>query len=659
MKSDGRKRVIIENIWPQINEGTFPIKRVTGEEVVVEADVFADGHDEIAAVLAYTSDRLDDWREVPMQPLGNDRWQARFCIEEMCRYYYTVWGWIDHFKSWQTALIKKSEAGRDISMDIQTGITLIREAVGKASKSDAAFLKEIVDSLTKEKEAPAAVSIAADRELSAVMNRYVDKSLATRYHKEFAVSVDRDRARFSSWYELFPRSCGHGDHGTFADFEEMLPVIANMGFDIVYLPPIHPIGKTNRKGKNNATTCHPGDPGSPWAIGSDEGGHKAVHPALGTLYDFKHFVNKAHELGLEVALDIAFQCSPDHPYVREHPEWFKKRPDGTIQHAENPPKIYEDIVPFDFECGNWEALWHELRSVIEFWLDTGVRIFRIDNPHTKSFPFWEWLISAMRQEHPDVLFLAEAFTRPKIMQRLAKLGFSQSYTYFTWRNTKYELTQYMMELTQGPMREYFRPNFWPNTPDILPEFLQYGGRPAFILRLALAATLSSNYGIYGPAYELCINSAMPEKEEYADSEKYEIKQWDRERPDSLTDLITRINRIRKENPALQTTLNIRFHHTDNDVLLFFSKRTSDGSNTILVIVNLDPFHTQSGWITLPVHEFDITAGETYLVHDLIADDKYVWQGERNYVELNPAILPVHIFRLHRRLRKETDFDYYM
>lgn len=432
-----------------------------------------------------------------------------------------------------------------------------------------------------------------------------------------------------------------------------------MGFDVLYLPPIHPIGKTNRKGKNNSPVAQPGDVGSPWAIGSEEGGHKSVHPQLGTIEDFVSLVNKAKEYNIEIALDLAFQCSPDHPYVREHPEWFKWRPDGTVQYAENPPKKYEDVLPLNFETENWRELWEELKSIVVFWIEKGVRIFRVDNPHTKPFRFWKWLIEEIKRDYPDVIFLSEAFTRPKVMYHLAKAGFTQSYTYFTWRNTKREFIEYLTELTQTEVREYFRPNFWPNTPDILPEHLQFGGRPAFMMRLVLAATLSSNYGIYGPVFELCVSEALPGKEEYLNSEKYEIRYWDWDQPGNLKDFIARVNRIRRENPALQTTWNLKFFEVDNEYILFYGKVNEDLSNIILVVVNLDPHHTQSGWVRVPISELGIEPNQPYLVHDLLSEDKYIWQGEYNYVELNPHVIPARIFRVRKRLRKETDFDYFM
>jgi starch synthase (maltosyl-transferring) len=473
--------------------------------------------------------------------------------------------------------------------------------------------------------------------------------------------VDRQKAMFSSWYEIFPRSWGAkpGVHGTFKEAQRVLPEIARMGFDVVYLPPIHPVGKSYRKGKNNATQCLPGDPGSPWAIGSSEGGHKSVNPQLGTLEDFKAFIAKAKEYKLEVALDIAYQCSPDHPYLKGHPGWFKWRPDGTVQYAENPPKKYEDIVPFNFDTEDRQGLWEELKSIIVFWAEQGVRIFRIDNPHTKPFLFWDWMLAEVRKTYPDAIFLAEAFTRPNIMYRLAKSGFTQSYTYFTWRNTKKEFEEYLTELAQTEVADFFRPNFWPNTPDILAEHLQHAARPAFIMRAVLAATMSSNWGIYGPAFELCENVPFPGKEEYNDNEKYEIKKWDWDRPGNIKDVITRLNLIRRENPALQQTRNIRFCKINNDQLIAFYKATADFSNIVIVVVNLDPRRTQGGMLEVPLYELGIVKERPYAALDLMTGEKYIWQGEKNFVELNPARNGMHIIRVKRELHREQDFDYFL
>ena len=660
MTSEGRKRVIIEQVKPAIEGGNYPIKRVIGEEVVVCADIFADGHDVVSACLLYRPQNSAAWKEAPMKCIKNDRWTGAFTVEEVGIYYYSVTGWINHFKTWQTSLEKKYGAGQDITIDLKIGSTLIEENAQKASAHDRRQLNEYRDALSTA-HSEQAVSIALDEKLCELVDRYTRPELSSRYQQELTVVVDRKKALFSAWYECFPRSTApeSGRHGTFADCETLLPEIARMGFDVLYFPPIHPIGKTNRKGKNNSLVAEPTDEGSPWAIGSGEGGHKAVHPKLGTIKDFERLVQTAKDFDIEIAMDLAFQCSPDHPYITEHPEWFTWRPDGTIQYAENPPKKYEDIVPINFETDQWEALWQELKTVVMFWIERGVRIFRIDNPHTKPFRFWEWLIRETKEACPEVIFLSEAFTRPKVMHALGKVGFTQSYTYFTWRNTKREFLDYLTELLNTEEREYFKPNFWTNTPDILPEHFQFGGRPVFIMRLILAATLSSNYGIYGPPFELCVNEALPDKEEYLNSEKYEVRQWDRDTPGTIKEWIVRINRIRRENPALQSTWNLHFYEVDNDYLLCYGKATQDLSNILLVVVNLNPFHTQSGWVQIPLSTLEIDPKQPYLVHDLLSDDKYIWQGERNYVEINPLLSPAHIFRVRKRLKRETDFDYFM
>ncbi len=597
-----------------------------------------------------------------MDFLVNDRWRGEFTVTEMGQYRYTVQAWVDDFKSWRQALVKKFDAGQDVSIDLLTGAELVDEAGKRATGSDGKKLKTVALALRSDRETSNRIRIALGDELAELMARCPDKGLAAIYDRELVTVVDRPKARFSAWYEMFPRSCASvpGQHGTFKDCEGRLPYIAGMGFDVLYFPPIHPIGRTHRKGKNNNPAPGPDDPGSPWAIGSKEGGHKDVHPQLGTLEDFRQLVAKTGEHGMEIAIDLAFQCTPDHPYVNEHPEWFRWRPDRTVQYAENPPKKYEDIYPLNFESEKWQELWAELKEVVLFWIDRGVRVFRVDNPHTKPFHCWEWLIGEVKRDYPDVIFLAEAFTRPKVMYQLAKLGFTQSYTYFAWRNTKWELTQYFTELTQTEVREYFRPNLWPNTPDILTEYLQMGGRPAFMARLVLAATLGANFGIYGPAFELCESQAKElGSEEYLDSEKYEIKKWDITKPDSLRDFIARVNRIRRENPALQEDWTLRFHPIDNDQLICYSKQTEDLSNIIVIVVNLDPHHRHSGWVEFPLQTLGIDHGQAFQVHDLLSDARHLWHGNRNYVELDPQVVPAHIFRLRRRVRTERDFDYFM
>jgi starch synthase (maltosyl-transferring) len=660
MIKEVRKRVVIENVKPEIDCGSFPIKRVVGEKVVVGADVFCDGHDAVSASLLYKANDVRGWSEISMTFLENDRWGGEFFVEKIGTYYYTLEGWVDYFKTWQKDFKKKFEAGYDTKVELLIGANLVDDSLGLAPTRDRKRLKELGDIL-KGNNFEEAISIAVGDELTGLMNMSPNKRSATRYEKELSVVVDRPKALFSAWYERFPRSSSSlpGKQGTFKDLGRLLPEIARMGFDVLYLPPIHPIGKTHRKGKNNSPVANPGDVGSPWAIGSEVGGHTSIHPQLGNIKDFEALVRKAVDLGMEVALDLAFQCTPDHPYVNEHPEWFRKRPDGTIQYAENPPKKYEDIYPLNFETDDALTLWEELKSVTVFWIKKGVKIFRVDNPHTKAFLFWEWLIGEIKRDYPDVIFLSEAFTRPKVMYRLAKIGFAQSYTYFTWRNTKEEIMEYLTELTHKETIEFFRPNFWPNTPDILPEHLQYGGRQAFVMRLILAGTLSSNYGIYGPAFELLEHEALPGKEEYLNSEKYEIREWDWNKEGNLRDVMAIFNGIRKENPALQVTRNLKFYQVDNEYLLFYGKATDDLDNIILVVVNLDPFHTQSGWVTVPIGEFGIDPDQPYLVHDLLSQDKYIWHGERNYVELDPRVVPAHIFRLRKKLKRETDFDYFV
>jgi starch synthase (maltosyl-transferring) len=658
------RRVVIEGLEPEIDSGKYPVKRTVGERVVVEADIHADGHDVLSAVVLYRPDRESVWSEAVMRPLVNDRWQGQFDVESLGSYFYTVQGWVDAFQSWSRDTVKKFEAGQDISVAALLGAQLVQSAATRARGADSQKLTQFTAELRSLSRAggEAVATLAQNAELAALMGRHADRSRATTYDKQLGVTVDREKARYSTWYEMFPRSCAldPNKHGTFRDCIERLGYVSEMGFDVLYFPPIHPIGRTHRKGKNNAPKPSTDDPGSPWAIGANEGGHMAIHPALGTLEEFKELQAKAREMGIEIALDLAFQCSPDHPYVKEHKEWFLQRPDGSVQYAENPPKKYEDIYPFYFESDYAPELCNELKRVVFYWMEQGIRIFRVDNPHTKPFDFWEWLIKDARRQYPEVIFLSEAFTRPKVMHRLAKLGFAQSYTYFAWKNTKWELTQYFTEQTQTSVREFVRLNLWPNTPDILTEHLQYGGRPAFMARLILAATLSANYGIYGPAFELCENRALRQGgEEYLDSEKYQIRVWDIRRSDSLRGLVARVNEIRRENPALQSDWSLRFHPVDNDQLIAYSKATEDLSDIIIVIVNLDPHYKQSGWIELPLDDFQLASHQPYQVHDLLTDARYLWHGARNYIELNPSVLPAHIFKVRRRVRTERDFDYFL
>ncbi len=661
---EGRNRVVIRGVSPEIDAGRHPIKRTPGEPVTVEADVFTDGHDEISCDVLWRSTDQDGWHEEPMVPLVNDRWAGTFDVGGVgSRYRYTIRGWVDRFKTWQHDLHKRVDADQDVSIDLMIGAELVEDAVASApAGADADRLEAYVKLLRGEASMQERSRAALTDELLELVRRHGERRFITTYPRELEVVVDRERARFSTWYELFPRSASPepGQHGTIRDvIDHRLDDVEGMGFDVLYLPPVHPIGETARKGRDNVPTAEEGDVGSPWAIGSSDGGHKSVHPQLGTVEDVRDLADACRQRGMDLALDIAFQCSPDHPYVTEHPQWFEHRPDGTIQYAENPPKKYQDIYPFDFETEDWEALWTELKSVFEFWIDVGVRVFRVDNPHTKPFPFWEWVIGEIHAEHPDVIFLAEAFTRPRVMEQLAKLGFDQSYTYFAWRNDKHGLTEYLTELTQTAMVDYYRPNAWPNTPDILTEFLQHGGRGAFVQRLLLAATLTASYGIYGPAFELQEHEAVrPGSEEYAGSEKYQIRDWDLDREDSLHDLIARVNAIRHARPALQFNRRLRFHHVDNDQLLCYSKSMPDHDDVILCVVNLDPHWTQGGWVHLDLAELGVEPGQQFQVHDLITGARYRWQDPANFVELNPEVISGHVFEVLPQDRTEHDFATY-
>jgi starch synthase (maltosyl-transferring) len=664
--SEGRQRAVIDAVRPSVDAGRFAVKRVAGESVGVEAHCFTDGHDQLRVILSWQPVRGTHANayEVEMQAQPNDVWTCEFTPPTPGRYQYTVIAWVDHFESWRRELQRRDDA-EDIRVALQVGAQLVDASAARAGGSDAAILKEWAGQLRQAASDPANDAVAQralglDAARASLVGRHADRSLASTAALE--LMVDRKRAAFSSWYELFPRSAGAkaGHHGTFEDVQTRLPYLAEMGFDVLYFPPIHPIGRLNRKGTNNSLQATAQDVGSPWAIGSEEGGHKDILPQLGTLRDFQRLLAKARDLGIEIALDIAFQCAPDHPYVKLHPQWFKHRPDGSVQYAENPPKKYQDIYPFDFETADWRALWNELKSVIDYWIAQGVRIFRVDNPHTKAFAFWEWLIGETQRHQPDVIFLAEAFTRPKVMHRLAKLGFSQSYTYFTWRNSKQELTEYFTELALGAGHEYYRPNVWPNTPDILPETLQSGLRPVYAARLILAATLSANYGIYGPTYELMESTPRePGSEEYRNSEKYQLRHWSLDRPDSLRSLIARMNQIRRENSALQSNAGLHFCKIDNEQLIAYLKLDAASGNAILVVVNLDPHHPQSAWLDLDVEALNFDLEQPYQVHDLLSDQRYIWRGRLNYVLLDPGRSPAHVFRLRRRVRSEKDFDYYL
>ena len=651
---EGRRRVIVENVRPRVDDGRYPVKRSLGDVVEVEADVFADGHDRIGAVLRFGS---ADGREseARMTPLGNDRWSASFRVTELGRWCYSVVAWVDRFATWHEGLLKRHAAGHDVTLELRVGADLIREAARRATGDDAGRLRTLADRLRDAQPAEVAELVTSE-ELAALAAAYPSRRRETSSSR-FDVEVARERARHGAWYELFPRSsaAAKGRHGTLRDVVMQVPKIADMGFDVLYLPPIHPIGRVNRKGRNNRAESGPTDPGSPWAIGAEEGGHTVVHADLGTLDDVGRLVEALGAHGMELALDLAFQCAPDHPWVREHPEWFRTGPDGAIRYAENPPKKYEDIYPLDFETPAWKELWHALRDVVVFWVDRGIRIFRVDNPHTKPFAFWEWLIADIKRSHPDVLFLAEAFTRPRVMERLAKIGFDQSYTYFTWRTNARELREYFTELSAGPVREYMRPNLWPNTPDILTEELQTGGPAAFRMRFVLAATLGANYGIYGPAFEHMERVPREEgSEEYRDSEKYQLRWRDPKGGSAMRELIALVNGIRRTEAALSYDHTLSFHDTDNDQFLAFSKRTPDGSNVVLTVVNLDPRHPQAGFTDLSMNQIGLGGDAPFVARDLLTGESYEWRGPRNYVELHPGRSPAHILRIESPIRVASE-----
>ncbi|HEX9161011.1 MAG TPA: alpha-1,4-glucan--maltose-1-phosphate maltosyltransferase [Thermoanaerobaculia bacterium] len=655
---DGRRRVIIENVAPAVDDGRFPAKRVAGDIVAAEADIFADGHDLISAVVYHRHQSEKKSREIRMRPLVSDRWRAEFPVESLGFHSFAVEAWIDHFLTWHRDLSKRVDAkAEDLDVQLEIGLQMIRAAAERAGVRDRRKLQAFIGTLESDEPLEDKIEDMWSEDLLALMWRNSERKFATKTPCEFTIEVDRKRAAFSTWYEMFPRSSGAGGHGTFRDVEAQLPRIAKMGFDVLYLPPIHPIGSTFRKGRNNRVAAEKADAGSPWAIGAPEGGHTSVHPQLGTIDEFERLVKTAGRHGVEIALDIAFQASPDHPYVKDHPDWFLHRPDGSVQYAENPPKKYQDIYPFYFESDAWQELWGELRDIFRFWAGKGVRIFRVDNPHTKPLSFWQWAIAELKRENPDLIFLAEAFTRPKIMYWLAKSGFSQSYTYFAWRNTAYELREYFSEITKPPVSDFLRPNAWPNTPDILTEYLQYGARPAFTIRFILAATLSANYGIYGPPFERMVHVARESgSEEYLDSEKYEVKRWEPS-DDDLSEFIAVVNRVRQENPALQQNTTLRFHKSDNDSILCYSKAAGD--NIVLCVVNVDPHNTQAGWVDLDLQALQLDPSRAFQVHDLLSGARHSWHGARNYVQLNPHVVPAHIFRIRRRVRTERDFEYYL
>ncbi|HJL18861.1 MAG TPA: alpha-1,4-glucan--maltose-1-phosphate maltosyltransferase [Sandaracinaceae bacterium LLY-WYZ-13_1] len=661
LPEDGRRRVFVNEIRPRVDGGRYAAKRVLGDRLRVEAALVCEGHDRVAGVLRTKRPGDEGWEETRLVPRVNDRFVGTAELDTLGAWALQIEAWVDEFGSWRHGLERKAEVGEATDVDLKIGAGIVEAAARRAHAVDAADAELLGEAARELGDGDAAIEARVDLALSAplldAVEAHPDRRRATRTDP-WPLTVDPSHARYASWYELFPRSTGPGtSHGTFETAAEWLPYVAEMGFDVVYLPPIHPIGRTFRKGPNNTLEAGPDDPGSPWAIGAAEGGHTAVHPALGTLADFDRFVQRAGEHGLQVALDVAFQASPDHPWVAEHPSWFRARPDGTIQYAENPPKKYQDVYPFDFETDDWKALWEALRDVFLFWIDHGVTIFRVDNPHTKPVAFWDWCLASVKARHPEATFLSEAFTRPHLKYALGKVGFTQGYTYFTWRRTAWEMRQYLTELTRTEIVDYFRPSFWPNTPDILPEDLQHGGRPAFLSRLVMAGTLSSHYGIYGPAFELMEHEARPGSGEYVDNEKYEIKDWDRSASRSLKPVIAAVNRIRRDHPALQRNDTLVFHPTDNDALLCYSKRAGD--DVVLVVVSFDVHHRRSGWIQLDAEALGIDEGDTYQVHDLLGGGRYLWSGTRNYVELDPHAMPAQVFALRRRLRTERDFDYFM
>ncbi|HEU4496229.1 MAG TPA: alpha-1,4-glucan--maltose-1-phosphate maltosyltransferase [Flavobacterium sp.] len=642
-----QERVVIENINPSLDNGDFFIKRVAGQAVEIKADIIADGHDAIEACVNFRHEKEKKSKSVRMVPAINDEFAAKIIVEKQGFYFYSIESWIDYALNWQHGIGKKISDSQHVKSELLEGIEYLQEIMAKAVASEKEYLKKLSLLFADEESYSIAIEEAVSEKLKAIFKKYPSKFLASR-SKEFRVYVDRQKALFSTWYEFFPRSAsGTGTHGTFKDCEKLLPRVAKMGFDTLYFPPVHPIGEINRKGKNNATHAAEGDVGSPWGIGSRHGGHKSLHPELGNLADFKSLVNTAKSLGIEVAMDFALQAAPDHPYVKDFPQWFKWRPDGTVQYAENPPKKYQDILPIYFESSDWKNLWKELLSCALFWIEEcGIQVFRVDNPHTKPFHFWGWLIGEIKKKHPDVLFLSEAFTRPKVMHQLAKQGFTQSYTYFTWRNSKHELVEYITELTKTSQKEFFRPNFWPNTPDINPFPLQGANEATHLQKYFLAATLSSNTGIYGPVFEHMVSDAIPGKEEYQDSEKYQIRAWDWEKENKLMALIGKINSARRQQKSLQQTNNIEFCDTDNDQLLAYYKYDDARENEMLMVASLDAYYSRQGHVKVPLKALGISEGHNIIVTDLITGNSYHWDKEWCYVELHPA-LPFHLFKIQK------------
>ncbi len=642
-----QKRVVLENIRPQINQGTVFIKRVLDELVDVTADVLVDGHDKIQASILYKHQKEKVWREVRMHHVDNDGWAATFQVQKQGFYSYKLQGWVDDALNWQYGIGRKISDNQHVKSELLEGIEYLKPLLKEANKTEKKYLQHVISIFKSDEDYEKAIKEAISDQLETIFTKYPAKFLMNE-SQEFQVYVDRKKARFSTWYEFFPRSSSEdeGTHGTFKDCHRLLPRIAEMGFDTLYFPPVHPIGEVNRKGKNNTTEAEDGDVGSAWGIGSKQGGHKDIHPELGTVEDFKELVKAAKGLGIDVAMDYALQAAPDHPWVTEHPDWFKWRPDGTVQYAENPPKKYQDILPIYWESKDYKNLWKECLEILFYWIDCGIEVFRVDNPHTKPYYFWNWIITEVKKKHPNVLFLAEAFTKPKVMEQLAKQGYTQSYTYFTWRNTKHELIEYMKDLTKTDRKEYMRPNFWPNTPDINPYHLQGANESKYLQRYALAATLSSNIGIYGPVFEQMIDEAIPGKEEYYMSEKFQLCHYDWFQENKLTKLIGSINKIRHHHASYQQTNNIQFCHIENENLIAFYKWDDEKTDETLTVISLDPYYMQSGHVQLPMHELGIQQGQQVQVHDLITGNSYNWYDEWNYVELHPT-LPFHIFKIKK------------
>ena len=638
--------VLIENVQPVVDCGRYALKREVGDSVDVTADIFREGHDLIATVIQYKQRGDADWSEARMTKGDNDEWHGEFLVDTIGAAQYQVFAWPDHFESWRSELRKKVDAGLDVSSELLEGRNLVEETFTRASDDDVQWMESLIDAAQTAGDQPAAAVIMLDEDLAELVYRNANRDHAA-IAGPYPVYVDRVRARFAAWYSMFPRSAGtvEGQGATFKDVEAQLPRIQKMGFNVLYFKPIHPIGATNRKGKNNSVVSEPGDPGVPYAIGSEDGGHDAVEPGLGTWEDFEELVSRAEEHGMEVALDLAIQASPDHPWVTEHPEWFFIRPDGTIKYAENPPKKYEDIYPVNFNQDHWRELYEEIYRIIMIWVGHGVKSIRVDNPHTKPTAFWEWLIAKVHETHPEVIFLSEAFTRPKVMKALAKAGFAQSYTYFTWRNYKHELIEYASELTQTEMKDFFRGNFFTNTHDINPTILQIGGEPSFKYRVVLAATLSSVYGIYS-GFELCESTPVPGKEEYLNSEKYEYKVWDWDREGNIADYIGRLNAIREAHPALQEYDNLQFFEVQNDNIIGYVKRSELNDDIVVVFCNLNPFETQSAWFNLPIAVWGIADDHQFLaVDELNGDQVHSWTGSWQQITLDPQVNPAVILHI--------------